>query len=412
MSASYRTLDSSSPPDDDRSHARSHHSLRQRNLDHVPGRQPPRCRHDVPAASQPRYRRPLRRAPLLDLLVAAFTWLPWLIAGILGGWLAVLGSLLGQLAALVVWTSWHELLHRRHVQGPRIVKFIDRTLGAWRNELALALTLIALPGFWLIRILQILAYWPLVALLDFPRYNQSDWINVSRQKFEGLVGHDLVWCLYCDWMTGVYCLGAEMLRNVESFWCPIRFYDGKKCANCAIDFPDINHGWIEPDKSMADVVALLEDKYTTGPRAHFAHPVRLTIAGKEPLPPQPIPPRLRLLQQIDDKQRHPQPILVFGKPLQLLGIRHRLPQSLDHEPGPDKRVDVAREHPVHVHQLHAAQRHLPRPLFDIVVQPKADLGPIAVLEPHVPRRHHRRQVADHEPPPGRSTRNASRTALS
>ena len=50
---------------------------------------------------------------------------------------------------------------------------------------------------------------------------------------------DLIWCLYCDWMTGVYAFGGEMLRNVESFWCPIRFYDGKKCENCKIDFPDI-----------------------------------------------------------------------------------------------------------------------------------------------------------------------------
>ena len=40
-------------------------------------------------------------------------------------------------------------------------------------------------------------------------------------------------------LTGVYSLGAEMLRNVESFWCPIRFYDGKKCDNCKLDFPDI-----------------------------------------------------------------------------------------------------------------------------------------------------------------------------
>jgi len=72
---------------------------------------------------------------------------------------------------------------------------------------------------------------------------------------------------------------------VESFWCPIRFYDGKKCANCAIDFPDINQGWVEPDKSMADVVAKLDEMYTTTPRAHFMHPVRLTIAGRDLVAP-------------------------------------------------------------------------------------------------------------------------------
>ena len=52
-------------------------------------------------------------------------------------------------------------------------------------------------------------------------------------------------------------------------------------ANCAIDFPDINRGWVEPDKSMADVVAKMEEMYSTTPRAHFAHPVRLTVKGTE-----------------------------------------------------------------------------------------------------------------------------------
>jgi len=211
----------------------------------------------------------LCRAPWLDLLVGSFTCFPWIIALILGGWQALAGTVLGQAAALSVWTSIHELMYRQHVQGPRIVKTLNRIVGTWQNYLALYVTLIALPGFWLIRLMQVISYWPLVALLGFPKYRHGEWINVSRHKFEGLVGHDLIWCLYCDWMTGVYCLGAEMLRNVESFWCPIRFYDGKKCANCAIDFPDINQGWVEPDKSMADVVAKLDEMYTTTPRAHF-----------------------------------------------------------------------------------------------------------------------------------------------
>jgi len=221
------------------------------------------------------------RAPLLDLMVASFTWAPWVVAGVLGRWAGVAGAIVGEAAALIVWTAWHELLYREAVKGPRIVKFINRTVGTWQNHLALWVTMIALPGFWLIRFHEMFVYWPLVVLLGFPKYRQADWINFSRQKFEGLVGHDLIWCLYCDWMTGVYCLGAEMLRNVESFWCPIKFYEGKKCANCAIDFPDINQGWIEPGKSMADVVAKMEEMYTTEPRAHFMHPVRLTVRGKE-----------------------------------------------------------------------------------------------------------------------------------
>jgi hypothetical protein len=141
-------------------------------------------------------------------------------------------------------------------------------------------TLIALPIFWGIRAIQMTLWWTLPVILNFPNYKQSEWINVSRQKFDGLVGHDLVWCLYCDWMTGVYSLGAEMLRNVESSWCPIRFYEGKKCANCAVDFPDVNNGWVAPDRSMADVVAKMEQMYGDGRREWFGHPARLTVKGK------------------------------------------------------------------------------------------------------------------------------------
>ncbi|MGB5709417.1 MAG: hypothetical protein WBM44_00705, partial [Waterburya sp.] len=80
------------------------------------------------------------------------------------------------------------------------------------------------------------------------------------------------WC--CDWMTGVYSLGAEMLRNVESFWCPIRFYDGKKCENCKLDFPDIEGGWVAANGSMDDVEELLKQKYGEQQRSWFSHPDR------------------------------------------------------------------------------------------------------------------------------------------
>src|SRR5207249_2730478 len=116
----------------------------------------------------------LARAPMIDLLIASLTWLPWLVAWIFAGPIGMLGALLAQLAALLLWTTVHELIHRRHARGPRIVKFVNRLVGRWRNYLALSLTLIALPGFWFIRILEILAYWPLVVLLDFPKYRQSE----------------------------------------------------------------------------------------------------------------------------------------------------------------------------------------------------------------------------------------------
>jgi hypothetical protein len=220
------------------------------------------------------------RAPILDLLVAALTWIPWVWGFIFARWIGLAGALLGELIGAYLWCFLHELQNRDAARGPRIVKFLNRTVGRFQNHVALWVTLIALPGFWVIRLMEILAYWPLVALLKFPKYDSADWINVSRQKFSGLVGHDLIWCLYCDWMTGVYSLGAEMLRNVESFWCPIRFYEGKKCENCRVDFPDIEHGWVDAGGTMNDVVATLEKHYSGDRREWFGHPARLTVRGK------------------------------------------------------------------------------------------------------------------------------------
>ena len=190
------------------------------------------------------FRDKLLRAPGLDVIVSLFTWFPWLVCLVFFGWWGLLGAILGEVATMLLWVFGHEMLYREAAAGPRIVTFINRTVGRWQNHVALWVTVTALPCFLLIRLAQIAMYPALVGLLNFPKYRQSDWVNVSRQKFSGLVGHDLIWCLYCDWMTGVYALGTELLRNVESFWCPIRFYDGKKCDNCKLDFPDVNHGWV------------------------------------------------------------------------------------------------------------------------------------------------------------------------
>ena len=118
--------------------------------------------------------------------------------------------------------------------------------------------------------------------VGLPKYKSGDWVNVSRHKFQGLIGHDLIWCLYCDWMTGVWSLATEMLRNVESFWCPIRFRSDKKCSNCAVDFPDLQNGWVNADATMADVARTHNKMYPPeqNPRAWFGHPVRLTVKGK------------------------------------------------------------------------------------------------------------------------------------
>lgn len=230
------------------------------------------------------------RAPALDLAVTYFLILPPVAGLIAGGWLGLPAAVAGQIIGLQLWVWLHELAHPSARKGPRIVKTLNRIVGRWRNHAALWVTAIVVPLFWIVRLAQIFVYPLLTWLVGLPAHRTGEWINVSRQKFDGLVGHDLIWCLYCDWMTGVWSLGSEMLRNVESFWCPIRFYDGKKCENCRIDFPDVDGtaatpGWVPADGTMSEVAALLESQYT-GRTANgwFSHPARLTVKG-EVVPP-------------------------------------------------------------------------------------------------------------------------------
>lgn len=241
----------------------------------------------------PALARLLRQAPGLDLVVFAFLVAPVVAAVVLWGgmdaydrpglWLLLLVAIAGQSVTLVVWAFLHEM-HPKH-KGTRrtIFKTLNRAVGGWRNHLAVWWTSLAAPLFILVRIAEYLVYPPLTWLIRLPKYNSAEWINVSRTKFDGLVGYDLIWCLYCDWMTGVWSLGGEMLRNVESFWCPIRFSNTAKCANCKTDFPDINGGWVNESADMPAVQRVLEDKYVENagkPNAWFGHPARLTVEGE------------------------------------------------------------------------------------------------------------------------------------
>lgn len=229
----------------------------------------------------------------LDLVITYFTAAPWFAGWFLAGWWGVLVSVGAQIAAVMIWTVVHEQTHRKHLRGPRIVHSLNRTVGRVRNHTAVWWTAWAVPIFWVIRVAEWFVYPPLIWLVRFPRYDQREWVNVSRQKFEGLIGHDLIWCLYCDWMTGVWSLGSEMLRNVESFWCPIRYHSDKKCANCQIDFPDIagtpgmpDSAWVGHDRTIADAAALVDRKYPPGQKvnAWFGHPARLTVEGRDHKP--------------------------------------------------------------------------------------------------------------------------------
>ncbi len=228
----------------------------------------------------------LCHAPALDLGITYFTIAPALTGYLWLGWKGLLLGIAAQITAVMIWTPLHELAHPAARKGPRIVHTMNRVVGRWRNHTAVWITALAIPVFWIVRLAEWIVYPPLIVLIKFPRYRSADWVNVSRQKFEGLVGHDLIWCLYCDWMTGVWSLGSEMLRNVESFWCPIRFYSDKKCDNCKIDFPDINGGWAATGSGMASVTAALDKHYKPDntENSWFGHPTRLTINGKDASP--------------------------------------------------------------------------------------------------------------------------------
>ena len=231
----------------------------------------------------------LERAPGLDVAVGWFTALP-LVLGSLLGYVGTGGSIFGGVVGLGVgwlammvfsvgWCWWDERRRKDALTGERIVSTLNKSVGRVRNHAALWATALAVPVFWCIRLAQVVAYPLVVWLVKLPRYEHAEYVNISRHKFEGLVGHDLVWCLYCDWMTGVWSLGTEMLRNVESYWCPIRFSDATKCEKCAIEFPDVNTTWVGADGTMDEVTAVLRREHAEGNHSWHGHPSRLTVEG-------------------------------------------------------------------------------------------------------------------------------------
>lgn len=192
-------------------------------------------------------------------------------------------AIAAQAVTLVLWSWMHEAMNPGIRKGPRIVSTLNRRVGWFRNHAAVWWTALAVPLFTMIRLGEILLYPPLHWLVRLPKYNVNEWINISRQKFSGLVGYDLIWCLYCDWMTGVWSLGSEMLRNVESFWCPIKYTSPEKCEKCCIDFPDINGGWVDARGNIAEVAELLEKKYPGpgGVNGWFGHPTRVELTVRK-----------------------------------------------------------------------------------------------------------------------------------
>lgn len=211
----------------------------------------------------------------LDTAISLLSWIPWLAASFYAGKTGVFAAVIAQVLMIYVFNFVHgQIIHKQ--KGDTVKDALNKVVGPLRNHLGLFVSLGAVPVFLILRFGEIVLYAPLRWILGFPKYKEEEWINISRQKIDGLVGHDMTWCLYCDWMTGVYSYGAEMLRNVESFWCPLKFQNDKKCENCKIDFPDIEK-WAEADGTIQDLHDLVLDKYSTDmnePNPWFGHESR------------------------------------------------------------------------------------------------------------------------------------------
>lgn len=214
----------------------------------------------------------IARAPMLDVFISAFTWVPWAAGFWMAGWPGLLASLTAQFFFLHSFCLADRMI--RGKKGRTLTDAQGKVLGPFRNQLALLATVPAVVAFVMVRATEIFVY-PVVAwLAKMPAYRNGDWVNLSRHKYDGLIGYDLLWCWYCDWMTGLWALGSEMLRNIESFWCPIRFRDETKNQNAIIDFPDIAE-WAPADGTMEDAVRAFEKHYD-GQRENswWGHPDR------------------------------------------------------------------------------------------------------------------------------------------
>jgi hypothetical protein len=131
-------------------------------------------------------------APLLDIIVSLFTWVPWLSGAWLMGWTGVAAAVVGQLCFLHAFCLTHRMLRGR--KGRTLTDAQGRILGPFRNQLCLMVQTPAIIVFTQVRLAEIFLYPPVAWLGKLPTYQASEWVNLSRHKYDGLIGYDLHWC--------------------------------------------------------------------------------------------------------------------------------------------------------------------------------------------------------------------------
>ncbi|RMH26782.1 MAG: hypothetical protein D6693_06535 [Planctomycetota bacterium] len=210
----------------------------------------------------------------VDAAIGAFTLGPFAVALAIpaaraGGPVAWgVAPLVSSLVYLALWCVADERI-RGERGGFRIRRYWIRRDGWLRYALGWSI-LLAVPVFWMVRLAQVVVYPMLNVAWGLPRLRTRDYIALSRHKTEGLVGADYLFCLYCEWMTGLWSLGTEMLRHLESMWCPLRFGRADQCERCAATFPDIRE-WAPAEGGMAGVERFYELHYEGAPLGDRAH---------------------------------------------------------------------------------------------------------------------------------------------
>ena len=205
-------------------------------------------------------RKPFMKGIGVDALWSAFLIVPFILGALMGlPWYLTFVLMVSYLA---VWSQVDRRLRGKPGDFSIAAYWIERD--GWGRYLLGWWCTAAIPLFFLVRLTELLVYPVLVVAWGLPPLRASDYIMLSRHKWEGLVGADLVYCLYCEWMTGVWSLGSAQLQNIESMWCPLRFRSEVQCEKCKAFFPDVN-AWARPEDGMPGVEKFYRENYDDRP---------------------------------------------------------------------------------------------------------------------------------------------------